>query len=153
MERDTKARKALDIRVLGTMRDCGHLDHLNAEFLSGVSEVAQEANFESVKPYKFLRKSLNDRIAASLVIKFLEQNNMQYTLKSLQCETAADLQKVDEKAEKTLGFRPGDRFWELVHSWVNGGNEAVIQNREGLRNALQHRVELVTRTPRKDAKK
>jgi hypothetical protein len=144
MERSTKAKKALDIQVLGTMRDCGHFDHLNARFLSDVAEVMQESDLEALKPYKFLRSSIDHKLAADFVMKFLEEHHMDFTLKCIEAEGGGELARAEPKDQRRLGLPPGDCFWELVFEWISGANGAIDENREIMRQALQRRIDSLT---------
>lgn len=143
--------RAMDIEVMKIMRETGEFDHINAHFLSDVAGAIQGSDLESLKPYRKLRDSVDDQIAAEIVLNYLKKHNMQFTLKCIAAETNGELAATPKKAQEELDLDDDNQLRDLLSRWIDEENADIVdQNKEYLYAEIESRLkELKTVKPPK----
>ena len=132
----SKSEKEFDIKVMRMMRDNGQFDHMNAQFLSNVACAIQETEFDSLKPYKDLRDTPDDALAAHLVLSYLKKHNMKYTLACVIAETNSQLEAVAKETKPRLNLKSDDPIDEMLTDWNDSGHETVESNAYELKDEI-----------------
>lgn len=147
--------RALDIEVMKVMRDTGELDHINAHFLSDVAAAIQCSDLESLKPYKKLRDTTDDQIAAEIVLNYLRKHNMEFTLKCIAAETNGELAAMPKKAQDVLDLDEDDQIGDLLSSWIeeDAADSMVEQSKKELYAEISDRLKKLKHVPRRSPAK
>ena len=151
----SKSEKEFDIKVMRLMRDNGQFDHMNAQFLSEVACAIQKSDFESLRPYKTLRETPDDALAAELVLNYLKKHNMQYTLACVTAETNRRLESISKSRKTQLKLKGDDPIGALLTEWNELGRETVEANSYDLKDDITAYVDDLKKvsTPKRSSKK
>jgi hypothetical protein len=139
--------KAFEIAVMREMRECGVLNQLNASFLSRSADAIQGSEFDSLKPYKTLRGSVDDKIAAALVLRYLRAHHLQQTLNCVDAETQSTLPVATEAEIREVGIGKTGGLPQLWNYWEGHRDEIRDRNEAELRDVITTRLEGIRSSP------
>jgi hypothetical protein len=147
--------KAFEISVMREMRDSGVLDHLNASFLSRSAAAIQASEFDSLKPYKTFRGSVDDKIAAAFVLGYLQAHNLQETVRCIEAETQNALPVATGAEIQQLGIGRNVGLQHLWNNWQRHRDEIHDRNEAELRDIITSSLDGITSSssPRKSPRR
>lgn len=138
-------KKAFDVQVMAKMRDFGAFNQFNAEFLTDVSHAIQESNFNTLKPYKKPRATIDHQIASQIVLNYLTKHNMVQTIECIKSETEGAIVKTDMSDEiaKNIGLETNDYLHEIVQKWNQESDTILEINNSNLSQTIMNRLQSI----------